>query len=203
MPFLCRWSSWKTCAICKLLAGPCSCIHPETNSSRSIQPDSSWSMIKKRVITSWVEIPKDSMKCTSFLAVSACLSSSRDTRFELSWSISEKVIFKASTKDLCLCICFMIAISLSDWALSMAVVQNTPVTTFKTAKTATTMNRIIIMTAAGETSRRGSIACCQSIPPEMDRKSVSILSSTLGQNCKSAGSMQNGRALGSPVAFTC
>ena len=30
--------SWLICASCKLLAGPCSCMQPETNSSRSIIP---------------------------------------------------------------------------------------------------------------------------------------------------------------------
>lgn len=63
----------------------------------------------------------------------------------------------------------------------MAVLQKTPVTTFKMVKTEMTMYKIKQATAKAETGRSGRMMSSQLTPPETTMKSVSMLSITPNQ----------------------
>mmetsp|Transcript_58939 Transcript_58939/g.129103 ORF Transcript_58939/g.129103 Transcript_58939/m.129103 type:complete len:209 (+) Transcript_58939:204-830(+) len=145
-------------AICKLLAGPCSCMQPPTNSSKSIAPFLSTSSSTHSVQTSSVEMPITSMKLASSPAEMASSTSLKLTWLECFLSISVKISLNASTCWAFARICLMVATSLSAVAVSIAVEQNTPVTTFRTTRTARATYRMTKKIASVDTSRRGRSA---------------------------------------------
>mmetsp|Transcript_39567 Transcript_39567/g.92695 ORF Transcript_39567/g.92695 Transcript_39567/m.92695 type:complete len:290 (+) Transcript_39567:376-1245(+) len=181
-----------------LRAGPCNCMHPETNSSRSRSPSPFRSMSMKKVQTSSVEMLMDSRKshrwpCAIALSMSWMLMVSA-----LEKSISSKIFRRVSIWLFVLRSCLRVASSLSALALSIAVLQKTPVTTFKIAKTAMKMYSKSKTVPTTENCRMGRKASSQLIPPQIARNSVSMLSGTLDQYFLKA-SGQSGTAFGSMV----
>mmetsp|Transcript_50 Transcript_50/g.100 ORF Transcript_50/g.100 Transcript_50/m.100 type:complete len:219 (-) Transcript_50:140-796(-) len=166
--------SYDSFAMCTAFASPFSLAQPQMNSSLSTVPLPSMSSSLKRVHTPSDSMPRLARYAKDLSSSSLTSSSSSVMTPDPSESISSKRLRIWSRKLSLFAISSAVAKSLSFCALSTALWQKTPVTTFSIAKTLTTMKIQKSITQNPPTSLRGSTTSCQLMPPAIAIKSVNM-----------------------------